>query len=195
MAAVESYVFVLPWPPLVSLETYHQLDRVRERMVFRHDGTFTGRLELSSVDGAARAWAEVVDPARPLSEGDDDPEKTRSRFEGSVRRSSATTGDWSPDDILNLEQDMEFYLCTLAQVMAAAAPFLERSWAETVVRWSDRPGTGPAAADAEQVALPVELDTAGLIPLPITLEAENADDLRATFVATAFEAISPWRRS
>ena len=192
MSSVESYVLALPWPPLVSLDTYHQLGRVREHVTFLHGDGFRGRLTLATTDGLARAWAEVIEPAPKPLEGEDEPEKVRSQFEGSTNTLASVTGDRSTDVVLNLEQDMEFYLRTLAEVMSMAAPHLERQWTDARRRWRER--RVQPAAPAATVQLPREGDTDGFIPVPITIEAGAETELRAQYVAAAFETISPWSR-
>lgn len=192
MPSVESYVLALPWPPLASLETYHQLGRVREHVTFMHGDDFQGRLTLASADGLAQAWAEIVKPPPEPIDDDDEPEKVRSQFEGSTRGLAAATGDLSADMILNLEQDMEFYLRTLAEVMSMAAPHLEEQWMDFRRRWGKLRGQPDAPAAA--IPSPREGDVDGLIPVPITLEAGTEAELRAKFVAAAFETISPWSR-
>jgi hypothetical protein len=190
MPSVQSYVLALPWPLLVSLDTYHQLGRVREHVTFVHGDDFQGRLILATTDGLAQAWAEIVDPPPGPIEGDDEPEKVRSQFEGSAKGLVAVTGDPSADMILNLEQDMEFYLRTLADVMLMAAPHLEKQWVDSRRRWGnvrDQPDA-PAAA----VPLPPAGDVDGFIPVRITLRANTEAELRAKFVAEAFETMSPW---
>lgn len=191
MPSVESYVLALPWPPLASLETYHQLGRVREHVTFVHGDDFQGRLTLATADGLAQAWAEIVEPP-PEPIDDDEPEKVRSQFEGSTRGVAAVTGDLSADITLNLEQDMEFYLRTLAEVISMAAPHLEEQWMDIRRRWGKLRGQPDAPAAA--VPLPRAGDVDGFIPVPITLEAGTEAELRAKFVAAAFETISPWSR-
>lgn len=192
MSSVESYVLALPWPPLASLDTYHQLGRVREHVTFMHGDGFEGRLTLATTDGLARAWAEIVESPSTSIEGDDEPAPVRSHFEGSTSALATLRGDRLAGLVLNLEQDMEFYLRTLVEVMSKAAPHLEKQWASARGRWKNL--QGQPAAPVAAVQLPAAGEVAGFIPVPISIEAGTEDELRAKYVAAAFEIVSPWSR-
>ncbi|MCU1529557.1 MAG: hypothetical protein JWP75_3320 [Frondihabitans sp.] len=162
-------------------------------MIFTHRDGFLDRLELRTEDDRAHAWAQLVDTRPvPSAQSDDDVESVESEFSGSLDASSWVPSQWNDDDVVNLRQDMEFYLRTLVQVMASASPHLERAWRATGDQWTDQQGVEFGSGSA--LDLPAAEECGDLIPIGVTLEAETVDELRAAFVPAAFEAISPWAR-